>query len=56
MNRTVVVMLSLLAAGLCRQVLAQKAASFNGFDFVDKSGFRSLRAALRRSPVDLDGS
>ena len=38
MNRTLVVILSLLAAGPYRQVLAQKPASFNGFDFVDKSG------------------
>ena len=38
MNRTLVVILSLLAAGLCRQVFAQKPGSFNGFDLVDKSG------------------
>jgi len=38
MNRTLVVILSLLAAGPSRQIFAQKPASFNGFDLVDKSG------------------
>jgi hypothetical protein len=38
MNRTLVVILSLLAAGLYRQAIAQQPASFNGFDLVDKTG------------------
>jgi hypothetical protein len=38
MHRTLVVILSLLAAGPYRQAIAQKPASFNGFDLVDKTG------------------
>ena len=38
MHRTLVVILSLLAAGPHRQAIAQKPASFNGFDLVDKTG------------------
>lgn len=38
MHRTLVVILSLLAAGPHWQAIAQKPASFNGFDLVDKTG------------------